>query len=470
VEAQKDPLNHVLIEGPSQPEATIMQQSMPIERVVDLTDPGMNVLFNMSVEQARELVASGDPAKVRGIDGHFALVAKRGQTVYLARSIGRPLRYFIAKRRERPCLVAADRIDTIHRYLQSEGLAEQFHPSYTRMAPAHHVTQIALVGCPDPNPIYQRFFTPRRNALGSNLNDLGRAYIEALSSEITKWLQTRAANGPIGVCFSGGIDSGSVFLVTYHALLRLGQNPARLKAFTLAVDGGGEDLAQARHFLEAVGLGLFLEPMEIAGSAIQWREAVSVVEDYKPLDIQSAAMSLALCRAIRQRYPDWRYLIDGDGGDENLKDYPIEENPELTIRSVLNNLMLYQEGWGVDSIKHSLTYSGGLSRGYVRTYAPAAVCGFEGFSPYTLPNVIEVAEAMPFIDLTDWSHHRLYELKGKIVAAGVKAVTGFEMPVFEKRRFQHGAVERRRSAELLPGQESLYRRAFQELYERAVSV
>ena len=52
-------------------------------------------------------------------------------------------------------------------------------------------------------------------------------------------------------------------------------------------------------------------------------------------------------RAFAQRYPDWRYLLDGDGGDENLKDYPIEENPELTIRSVVNNSMLYQEGWGV---------------------------------------------------------------------------------------------------------------------------
>jgi asparagine synthase (glutamine-hydrolysing) len=421
------------------------------------------------VEEARELVAAGDPARVRGIDGHFALVAKRGQTVRLARSIARPLRYFIAKRHEGPSLIAADRMDAIHRYLQAEGLADQFHPSYTRMAPAHYVTEIALVGCPDPNPTYQRFFTPRRNTLGDNLDEIGRRYVQTLSDEISKWLQTRAASGPIGVCFSGGIDSGSVFLLTYHALLQLGQNPSRLKAFTLAVDGGGEDLAQARRFLDAVGLGLFLEPMEVPGRAVRWQDAIEVVEDYKPLDIQSAAMSLALCRRIRETYPDWRFLIDGDGGDENLKDYPIEENPELTIRSVLNNLMLYQEGWGVDSIKHSLTYSGGLSRGYVRSYAPAAVCGFEGFSPYTLPNVIEVAEAIPFIALTDWSHERLYELKGKIVGAGVKAVTGFDMPIFEKRRFQHGAAERRRSAELFPAHENTYRRAFQELYECAAS-
>ena len=183
---------------------------------------------------------------------------------------------------------------------------------------------------------------------------------------------------------------------------------------------------------------------------MDWREAVRIIEDYKPLDVQSAAMALALCRGIRARYPDWRYLIDGDGGDENLKDYPIEENPELTIRSVLNNRMLYQEGWGVDAIKHSLTYSGGLSRGYARTYAPAAVCGFDGFSPYTLPNVMEMAEAIPFIELTDWNHERLYDLKGEVVGRGVKAVTGLDMPVFPKRRFQHGAPRRDDVRRLFP--------------------
>ena len=99
--------------------------------------------------------------------------------------------------------------------------------------------------------------------------------------------------------------------------------------------------------------------------------AVEVIEDYKPLDVECAAVNLALLRGIRGRYPEWVYLLDGDGGDENLKDYPIEENRELTIRSVVNNPLLYHEGWGVTALKNSLTYSGGLSRGYVRTCAPA---------------------------------------------------------------------------------------------------
>ena len=211
-------------------------------------------------------------------------------------------------------------------------------------------------------------------------------------------------------------------------------------------------------------MSLFLEPVEVSKEDVDFRDAVRIIEDYKPLDVQSATMAVAICRGIRQRYPDWKYLVDGDGGDENLKDYPIEENPELTIRSVLNNLMLYQEGWGVDAVKHSLTYSGGQSRGHVRTYAPAREFGFCGFSPYALPNVIAVAEGIPFVELTDWDHQRLYTLKGEIVRRGIEAVTGLRMPIFEKRRFQNGTVSESLFRELFPAEEADYRAVFAEMY------
>ena len=72
------------------------------------------------------------------------------------------------------------RIDAIHHYLQSEGLADQFHPSYTRMAPAHYVTEVALLGCPDPNPTYRRFFAPLRGTLPADPQAIGEAYVGAL--------------------------------------------------------------------------------------------------------------------------------------------------------------------------------------------------------------------------------------------------------------------------------------------------
>jgi asparagine synthase (glutamine-hydrolysing) len=434
-----------------------------IERVVDLLDPGLNRLLNCTVEEARERIRSGRPEAVRAIEGSFALIAREGKTVRMARSLDRPMRYFLAKRHEGPALFVADRMDTIRDALAREGLVDQFHPSYTRMVPAHYVVELQLIGCPDPEPTYTRFFTPERNRFSTDLDELGRRYIGALAEEIAKWLRLVPAHEPLGVAFSGGVDSGAVFLTTYHVLRRLGQSPARLKAFTLSF-GDGPDLAQARAFLERLGLGLFLEPIEADPETLDPLETLRVVEDYKPLDLEAASMSLALCRGIRARYPDWRYLLDGDGGDENLKDYPIEENPELTIRSVVNNLMLYHEGWGVGRLKHSLTYSGGLSRSYTRTYATQRHCGFEGFSPFTRPAVIEVAEGIPFDALTRGDVSRLYALKGEIVARGIKALTGLDMPVFEKRRFQHGALSPEKLRRKLPAQEAVYRRQFLALY------
>jgi len=434
-----------------------------LERVVDLTEPADNRILNMTVEEARARILRGPAQAIREIEGSFALVAKEAKVVRMARSLDRPLRYFLAKRHEGPALVVASRIDSIWHWLQEEGFATQFHPSYTRMVPAHYIVQIHLVGCPDPDPIYERFFTPARNAFPTDLQQLGENYIGALAHEIKRWLASLPPDEPIGVCFSGGIDSGAVFLVTYHCLLKLGLNPARLKAFTLSV-AGGPDLDQAKSFLDRLGLGLFLEPIAADPASLDPLETIRIVEDYKSLDVESATMALALCRGIRQRYPDWKFLTDGDGGDENLKDYPIEENPELTIRSVVNNPLLYQEGWGLGTIKHSLTYSGGLSRSYTRTYAPGRHFHFEGFSPFTRPNVIEQAEGVPFVALTDYDEARLYQLKGEIVARGVRAVTGLEMPVFPKRRFQHGALPVERLRQSLSGQESEYRRQFLGLY------
>ena len=434
-----------------------------IERVVDLTEPSLNRIYNMSIEEARARVLRGPIEAVREIDGSFALLARDGKTVRMARSMDRPMRYFLAKRHEGPALIVADRIDTIHQQLKTEGLAGQFHPSYTRMVPAHYVVEIHLVGCPDPDPTYTRFFTPQRNALPTDLDEIGRRYMGALAEEIAKWLRIIPNDAPIGVAFSGGIDSGSVFLATYHTMRKLGMSPARLKAFTLNF-GDGPDFQQAREFLDRVGLGMFLESIDADLSSLNVGETLQVLEDYKSLDVECASMGLALCRGIRERYPDWRYLLDGDGGDENLKDYPIEENPELTIRSVVNNLMLYQEGWGVGRIKHSLTYSGGLSRSYARTYAPARRYGFEGLSPYTRPNVISVAEGIPFTTLSEMSVDRLYSLKGEIVSRGIKALTGLDMPVFPKRRFQHGAIAVDRLRNRLPAQEVQYRKQFLAIY------
>ena len=435
-----------------------------VERVVDLLDPAENDLYKMTLEDLRSMALGRSPMEIGKVQGSFAVLAQSGKTVRMVRSLDRPMRYFLAKRKEGPVLIVSSRIDEIYKWLKAEGLHGQFHPNYTRMVPAHHVTEIQLVGCPDPDPVYTRFFTPAMGTLPPDLDLIGKQYIAALADEIALWVDRVPAHEPIGVCFSGGIDSAGVFLTTYHVMKQRGMNLGRLKAFVLDL-GHGPDVEQARRSLSDTGLGLFLETIDADATAINSRETIALVEDYKSLDIESASMALALCRGIRTRYPEWRYLLDGDGGDENLKDYPIEENPELTIRSVVNNPMLYQEGWGVGKIKHSLTYSGGLSRSYTRTYAPSHHLHFRSFSPFTRPSVIAVAESIPFIDLTGYSVDRLYELKGEVVSRGVAALTGIQMKIFAKRRFQHGALPEASLRKRLPHREAEYRQQFLSLYQ-----
>jgi asparagine synthase (glutamine-hydrolysing) len=445
-----------------------MNQQLPISRVINLISEESRRPGSVDEAEARRRMLAGNVDAVLALEGSFALIAQDGERIVLARSLDRPLRYFLAKAVDGPVLIVAERIDAIAGELTRRGWAGQFHPSYTRMVPAHHVTTLRLIGCPDPNPVHRRFFDPPRGTLPKDLDLIGRRYIETIYGELHRWLAAHDTAAPIGVPFSGGIDSGAILLCLYKLLLNEGQSPARLKAFTLSVDGEGEDARQAHDFLSRTHLEMLGEIIDVSSSTLDPLRAVAVIEDYKPLDVECATVNLALLANIRDRYPDWRLLVDGDGGDENLKDYPIEENSELTIRSVVNNRMLYQEGWGVDSIKHSLTYSGGYSRGCVRSYACAREHGFEGFSPYTRPSVIAVAEAIPFPALTEGSHEKLYALKGEIVARGVRSVLGIEMPVFPKRRFQHGSVSATRAARVFPQDEARYRRHFETLHSAVV--
>ena len=407
-----------------------------VERLVDLVGPRGNALSGMTPDAIGEAVQAGDVTTLAGTAGHFAATARDGKTVRMARTIGVPLRYFVAKMFHGPFLVVSDRIDTLYEWCQSEKIGWQFDPLYTRMVPAHYLVEIDQIGCPDPAPRYQRFFEPPVATGPADIAALGATYVGGALESLTRWLRTIPADEPIALAFSGGIDSTSILLLCRHALTAMGGDPNRVRAFTLDL-GGGKDAAQAEAVVRNLGLGDQWEVVRAPADRVSLEEAISVIEDYHPLDVECAAVALCLLRGIRERYPTLRYLLDGDGGDENLKSYPLEDS-DLTLSSILRNPTLYQEGWGVDALKHSLTYSGGLSRSYVRTYAPARRYGFDAFSPYTDRASIAVALAIPFETVLGGDIERLYTLKADIVRAGVRAVTGIDMPTPPKRRFQDG--------------------------------
>src|SRR5258708_1745652 len=378
---------------------------MGVERLVNLTDTRLSGLTTHTSDQVTEAVRSADLSLLSAPNGHFACAARDGQTVRLARTIGLPLRYFVAKMFHGPFLVVGERIDQIFDWCQSQKIGWQFDPLYTRMIPAHYLVEIDQIGCPDPAPRYRRFFNPAIGTGSSDIAELGAAYAGAAYQGIKAWLAGVPEGSDIGVAFSGGVDSASVFILAHRALTDMGRDPSVLRAFTLNL-GGGKDAEQARSAMSAVGLGDQLEIIDVSATEFSPERAIEVIEDYHPLDVECAAASLCLLNAIRARYPNLKYMLDGDGGDENLKDYPLEDS-DLTLSSILRNPLLYQEGCGIDAIKHSLTYSGGLSRSYVRTYAPAKRYGFEGFSPYTTRAAIESAGAIPFEALLYGNPERL---------------------------------------------------------------
>src|SRR5258708_28959182 len=124
----------------------------PVARVIDLIRPESQRLWNATHAEATQQLLAADANAVLGLEGSFALVAQQDERVILARSLDRPLRYFLAKAADGPVLIVAERIDEIAKELARHGWADQFHPTYTRQVPPHHITSLRLVGCPDPNP------------------------------------------------------------------------------------------------------------------------------------------------------------------------------------------------------------------------------------------------------------------------------------------------------------------------------
>jgi asparagine synthase (glutamine-hydrolysing) len=272
----------------------------------------------------------------------------------------------------------------------------------------------------------------------------------------------------VGVAFSGGIDSTATLLMARHAAEALGRRRSQVRAFTLDL-GGGADAAQAERAVRELGIEGDWERVFVSPDDYDLEGAVRLIEDYHPLDVECAATAMCLLRAVRERYPSLTYLLDGDGGDENLKSYPLEDS-DLTLSSVLRNPLLYQEGWGIDAIKHSLAYSGGLSRSYVRTYAPASACGFDAFSPFTVRSVIAEALAIPFEQVVDGREERLSTLKQDVVRSGIAALTGIEMPINQKRRFQDGAAGTFRQRVTKAWCRQTFSRIWQERQKEAESI
>jgi len=190
-----------------------------VDRVVDLTGPRASGLTGAAIHDVVSAVQRCDTAALARTDGHFAAMGQDGRTVRLARTIGIPLRYFVAKMYHGPFLVVSDRIDRIFEWCNAQRIGWQFDPAYTRMIPAHYVVELDQVGCPDPVPRYHRFFTPPEGRGADDLDAAGETYVAAASAAVRHWL---AAGGSSSVGSERPIRSGRIGTVGHDVPISQG--------------------------------------------------------------------------------------------------------------------------------------------------------------------------------------------------------------------------------------------------------
>ena len=58
-------------------------QNKPVENFVNLLDYNQNIIFNMTPEEVKEAIISGDAERVRKIEGQFAIVENTNQLLSL---------------------------------------------------------------------------------------------------------------------------------------------------------------------------------------------------------------------------------------------------------------------------------------------------------------------------------------------------------------------------------------------------
>ncbi|MDO8480818.1 MAG: asparagine synthase-related protein [Nanoarchaeota archaeon] len=371
--------------------------------------------------------------------------------VDLARALVIPMRYVVLEGEKDTHVVVSDRLDKMIGAVNSldDLRSTEFHYTYPKMVPANTVVQVTF-DLEEGQAKYRdaktvRYIEPAPQP--ADIRAIGEAYGNVVFRAVKGFMSQVPQGEEIGIGLSGGADSGLVYMFANKALRELGRDPQTLRAFTLKIGEGGKDVEQARRLVEFLHEKVYKtrnqwEVLGISRDALPTLEdAVAMMEDYKTThDLQDVMVSMAFKKALRERHPDLKFMLDGQGGDELCQDYNVEETG-VTLQEVLTNPHLFVEGRSHLPGRISEMFSGGLSRRVTRDYNPNAVYGFQGFSPICTTEVIRLMYGTPKAELSEGTEQGLYGLKIAFANAAAEAVTGFQYSFPQKNRFQRGASD-----------------------------
>src|SRR5262245_2323657 len=94
-----------------------------VDRLVDLVGPRTSGLTGACTSDVVDALKTCDVSRLSATDGHFAAISRDGRTVRLARTLGIPMRYFVAKMYHGPFLVVATRMDAIFLWCREQRIA-----------------------------------------------------------------------------------------------------------------------------------------------------------------------------------------------------------------------------------------------------------------------------------------------------------------------------------------------------------
>src|SRR5687768_18311312 len=100
-----------------------------IDRIIDLVGARTSGLTGAGDHDIVSAIRRCDTFALAATDGHFAAIARDGRTVRIGRTIGIPLRYFVAKMFNGPFLLVSDRIDSIFEWCQSQRIGCSTDPA-----------------------------------------------------------------------------------------------------------------------------------------------------------------------------------------------------------------------------------------------------------------------------------------------------------------------------------------------------
>lgn len=321
-----------------------------------------------------------------------------------------------------------------------------FDPRYTKMLPALHLLEVKLYA------MWDLHYTPlfplhkRSDLLPTDLNQIGEQYVKEVKRDVEANIAQQISNDEeVCIPFSGGADSGLVALAVANARKKQ-QHSGQLILSTLCVDQGGPDINAAETvspLVKQLYPNTIWECIKINSSDIDHQklmyDAFRTIEDYRIRDLECAMAGIVFLDALRKRHSKLTALFDGDGGNEFWQDYPLADEGygRIALEDVHQDPHLFYLGYSIKKLSYSETYSGGLSRGYVRTFNTGRQFGFHGYSPLISGALVALASKIPLAQLAPTAE-RLHEIRAEAVKTGSRIVYGIDLPIFPKARFQEG--------------------------------